>query len=109
MPWPTTTDVVSRLGVPLAGPGDVADVDSALAAAIAYTEDNSTVWRAEQTGGATEPGPRVFRGVVDLTVMLYERRGATVDPFDELTPAQRAHAHRLLGIGHHALPFIGGA
>lgn len=104
--WPVLDDLAARLGVPFATPADAADAAVALDAAVDYAERESTAYR--RAGRVVTAA--VHRGVVDLALALYERRGSTVDPFlDDLTPAQRQHFARLLGVGGYRPPMIGGA
>lgn len=99
--WPTVADVQARLGVPAVDPADTTDLQKALDAAVDYTMQHSTVYA---TSGPTSE--RLRRGVVDLAVALYERRGVSQDPFDGISPAMWLSFNRLLGIGRHALPTV---
>ena len=78
-------------------------VEQALTAAIEYVIRHSTEYH--RTGPT---GERVRRGVIDLAVALYERRGVTQDPFEGIAPAMWLSFNRLLGMGRYAQPTISG-
>ena len=109
MPWPTVTDVQARLGVPAVDAADTADLGQALAAAVDYAATHSTVLHLWAGDVAVDPLPdRVWRGVVDLAVALYQRRGADQDAFGQITPAMWLSFDKLLGTRRYALPQIVG-
>lgn len=115
--WPGVDELEARLGVQLVDPADRADAAQAVDAAIRYAAQNST--RYHRWAEVTPPPPvdehmavppDVWRGVVDLALALYERRGSQAsDVFADVQPETRTHWRLLLGVGGYARPRIGGA